>query len=123
MQRIDGDNPLHEMNTTLYYNKLDKPPIECNEGMSEELWSLLSIDTKRSIYAKCVEATMVYGSKPDGISSRIWNMITDDDKADVLLNTKMISGNLTTDAIKIILIILTYINTSKIQITIICLLF
>lgn len=99
MKRIDGDgdgeNPLHTADTLHgvgINSKLDNPPAECNEGISNELWSTLSLETRKSIYTKCVEDSMVYGSKPDGISSRIWNMISDNDKADVLLNTNMVSG-------------------------------
>ena len=45
---------------------------------------------------------MAYGSFPEGVNNTIWNIISDEDKTDILLNTHMISSKYRSNIYKFI---------------------
>ena len=98
---LETENPLFH-NKQNHEDTLEKVPIECHNGITQNLWSSLSLETRKNIYSKCLQSSMAYGSFPEGVNNSIWNIISDEDKTDILLNTHMISSKYRSNIYKFI---------------------
>jgi len=98
----ETENPLFHVDKQNHEDKLEKVPIECHNGITQNLWSSLSIETRKNIYSKCLQSSFSYGSFPEGVNNSIWSLISDEDKTDILLNTPMISSKYRSNIYKFI---------------------